>query len=648
MSNAQPSARRKSRFGSWHSPITAWLAARQSIRFGDIVVDENDVYWVESRPAERGRSVIVLHTPEGTTADVTDVPFSARSRVHEYGGGAFNVRNGVVYFVNFDDQRIYRKDLAGVVLPVTYENGNRYADLIIDDQRSRIICIQEAHQAAVKEPVNTIVAVSTTKLTEPRTLIKGNDFYSSPRMSPNGRYLAWLAWNHPNMPWDGTELWVSEIDRAGAVMNPHKIAGGVSESIFQPEWSPDNMLYFTSDKTGWWNIYRYTEDVVESLFEFEAEFALPQWNFGLSTYGFISCNRLACTFNQRGIWQLATIDINTRKMHRLQSAYSDIAHLKTMKESIVFYGGSPTEALSVVRHDTSSDQAFIIRRSEESSVDPGYISRPELIEFDTSGSRKAYGFFYSPQNKDYTEPLGERPPLIVVTHGGPTSCSYASLDLKIQFWTSRGFAVLDVNYGGSTGFGRPYRDRLKGNWGIVDVDDCVSGAEYLIKKNMVDVEKLIIRGGSAGGYTTLAALTFRDLFKAGASYYGVSDLESLTKETHKFESRYLDGLVGPYPEAESEYHKRSPINYPELLSTPVIFFQGLDDKVVPPNQAEKMVNALREKKIPVAYIAFAGEQHGFRKAENLKRTLEAELYFYSRVLGFDLTDDIAPVEIENI
>jgi dipeptidyl aminopeptidase/acylaminoacyl peptidase len=637
---------KKKSYGSWCSPITAELVARHSVRFGDLQVDGGVLYWIESRPAELGRSVIVQHTQDRRTRDVIQAPFSARSRVHEYGGGALTVSKGSVYFVNFDDQRIYKKNLAGVLHPVTPEDDNRYADLVVDEMRSRIICIQEAHKG--REPVNTIVSIDIESVSSSQELISGNDFYASPRISPNGRQLAWLAWNHPNMPWDGTELWMAEIDEAGMLADRRQVAGGVSESIFQPEWSPDNILYFVSDRNGWWNIYRYAGGAVEILTELEAEFGMPQWNFGLSTYGFVSRDLIASTFNQKGLWHLVTIDLQTRKMEQIETTYSDITHVRATSACIVFYGGSPTDGLSLIKHYVSTGRTDIIRRSEESYVDSGYISKPELIEFITTNDLKAYGFFYPPRNKDYVSPLKELPPLIVVMHGGPTSCSYTSLDLKIQFWTSRGFAVLDVNYGGSSGFGRPYRERLKGKWGIVDVDDCASGARYLIERDLVDGGRLIVRGGSAGGYTTLAALTFRDVFKAGASYYGVSDLESLAKETHKFESRYLNSLIGPYPEAARTYRERSPIGYTERLSAPIIFFQGLDDKVVPPNQAEKMVKALRKKGIPVAYIVFEGEQHGFRKAESLRRSLEAELYFYSRIFGIELSEDIIPVEIENI
>lgn len=635
-------------YGSWCSPITAELVARKSVRFGDVAIDGDDIHWVESRPAENGRSVIVQHTSDGKTVDILPPPFSARSRVHEYGGGTFAVHEGIVFFVNFEDQQIYRKDRGSVPYAITQTDGCRYADLIVDKTRNSVMCVQEAHAEAAEEPTNTIVSIGVERMNSPRILISGNDFYSSPRLSPDGRRLAWLTWNHPHMPWDGTELWMAGIDDAGKLIDPRKVAGGVSESIFQPEWSPDGMLYFVSDRNGWWKIHRYIDCKVEIVTELDAEFGMPQWNFGLSTFGFIDRDLLACVYNQKGIWHLATVDLRTLKMSRMETQYSDITHLRTTREWVVFYGGSPTEGLSVIKHCVATGETHVIRRSEESSVDSRYVSRPELIEFDTANDLKAYGFFYPPRNKDYVSPPAELPPLIVVMHGGPTSCSYTSLDLKILFWTSRGFAVFDVNHRGSTGFGRPYRELLNGNWGVVDVDDCVNGALYLMKEGLVDGKRLIIRGGSAGGYTTLAALTFRDVFKAGASYYGVSDLEALARETHKFEAKYLDSLIGPYPDAVKTYRERSPINYTGLLSEPIIFFQGLDDKVVPPNQAERMVEALRERRIPVAYIAFEGEQHGFRKSESLKRCLEAELYFYSRIFGFEISDKKSSVHIENL
>jgi dipeptidyl aminopeptidase/acylaminoacyl peptidase len=632
-------------YGTWCSPITAESVAKKSIRFGDLQVDGDCLFWVESRPAEKGRSVIVQHGSEGESRDIIQPPYNARSRVHEYGGGAFTVSKGIVYFVNFEDQRIYAKERTGMPHPLTTQDEKRYADLIVDEMRDRIICIEEAHGAS--SPVNSIVSIDMNGKVVPQRLVAGNDFYSSPCMSPDGKRLAWLTWNHPNMPWDGTELWMAEYDAAGRIKDPRKVGGGVSESVFQPEWSPGGTLYFVSDMNGWWSIYRFTGKGVEPMFSADAEFGMPQWVFGLSTYGFISEENIVCAFNRRGYWRLATINTETHELSEIDTPFNDITHLKTANEWIIFYGGSSQEGLSVIRHNAFTDKTQVIRRSDDTTVDPAYLSEPELVEFDTTDQKKAYGFFYRPRNKDYSGPSDERPPLIVVSHGGPTSCSYPSLDLKIQFWTSRGFAILDVNYGGSTGFGRPYRERLKGHWGMVDVDDCVNGAKYLIENDLVDRDRLAIRGGSAGGYTTLASLTFRDVFKAGASYYGVSDLEALARETHKFESRYLDGLVGPYPQAAKVYKERSPIYHVEHLRAPIIFFQGLDDKVVPPNQAELMVQALRDMKIPVAYIAFEGEQHGFRKAANIARCLEAELYFYSRVFGFDISG-ITTVPIENI
>ncbi|MDH4211133.1 MAG: S9 family peptidase [candidate division WOR-3 bacterium] len=633
--------------GSWRSPITSDIVARQSVRFGEIVVDGKDIYWVESRPAENGRSVIVRYDSRKRISDVIAAPYSARSRVHEYGGAAFTVHEGAIFFTNFADQRVYRQGPDLIPVPLTPDMDKRYADLQLDARRGRMVCIQEDHTRK-GEPINAIVDIDINGSGKSRILVSGNDFYASPRLSPDGSRIAWLTWNHPNMPWDGTELWVAEVDNQGALVNSRRIAGGVSESIFQPEWSPDGILYFVSDRNGWWNIYRFIDGKAECVTELDVEFGVPLWNFGLTTYGFLSEDRIACTYNQKGICYLATVDLRTKKLSQIESQFTDITHLKTTGDCLVFQGGSPTSALTVVRYYTKKPEETIIKASVDTRVGPGYISEPEAIEFKTKDDLKSYGFHYPPKNRDCVIASGELPPLIVVTHGGPTSCSYASLDLRIQFWTSRGFAVLDVNYGGSTGFGRPFRERLKGRWGIVDVDDCVNGAKYLVDKSLVDGNRVIIRGGSAGGYTTLCALTFRDFFKAGASYYGVSDLEALARDTHKFESRYLDSLVGPYPEASETYRERSPLYHAERLSAPVIFFQGLEDKVVPPDQAEKLVTALREKGIPVAYLAFEGEQHGFRRAENIKRALEAELYFYSRIFGFELREDVEPINIENI
>ena len=484
-------------------------------------------------------------------------------------------------------------------------------------------------------------------------MVSGNDFYSSPRISPDGARLAWLTWNHPNMPWDGTELWVGELKEDGTVRQATRVAGGVSESIFQPEWSPDGVLHFVSDRTEWWNLYRWREEYspsrVEPLCEMAAEFGIPQWTFGLSTYGFESSERITCVYIKNSTSHIARLSTATGKLEPLEVPYWGIRSLRVTPQRALFLADSPTEPTALVQLDFNRNRLEVLRRESNMPVDPGYLSVPQEIEFPTENGLSAFALFYPPKNRDYAAPEEARPPLLVISHGGPTGAARIGLDLEwVQYWTSRGFAVLDVNYGGSTGFGRAYRNRLKGKWGIVDVDDCANGARYLVQRGQVDGARLIIRGGSAGGYTTLAALTFRDVFKAGASYFGVSDLESLAKDTHKFESRYLDSLIGPYPEGRDLYVQRSPIHFTDRLSCPIIFFQGLEDKVVPPDQAVKMFEAVRSRGLPTAYIAFEGEQHGFRKAETIKRSLEAELYFYSRVFGFELGEQMEPVPIANL
>lgn len=664
-------------YGSWKSPITADLIVAGTIGLGGIALDGDDVYWSEGRPAEGGRNAIARRTPDGTITDVTPLPFNVRTRVHEYGGGSFTVKDGIIYFSNFADQRLYKGTGAPTLQepqPISQESGGnlRYADAVIDTERGRLICVCEDHTAGGHEPTNTLVSINLENDEDIQVLASGSDFYSSPRLSCDRTQLAWLSWNHPNMPWDGTQLWIAPIQADGLLGEPQLVAGGVEESVFQPEWSPDGALYFVSDRTGWWNLYRWhppfgkggREEVaqplltkapvgkavgeIEPLCEMEAEFGLPQWVFGMSTYAVESANRIICTYTQDGIWYLASLDTQTKQLEVIETPYTDISSIHAANGRAVFTAGSATEPTAVVQMDLATQQVEVLRQSSELEIDTGYLSTPQAIAFPTENGLTAYAFFYPPNNRDYTAPAGEKPPLIVKSHGGPTASTSSAFNLKIQYWTSRGFAFVDVNYGGSTGYGRDYHQRLKDNWGIVDVDDCTNAAKYLAEQGLVDGERLAIAGGSAGGYTTLAALTFRDVFKAGASYYGVSDLEVLAKDTHKFEARYLDGLIGPYPERKDLYEKRSPIHFTAQLSCPVIFFQGLEDKVVPPNQAEMMVEALKAKGLPVAYVAYEGEQHGFRRAENIKRTLDGEFYFYSRVFGFEPAEAIEPVLIHNL
>ena len=642
-------------YGSWKSPITSDLIVSGTVGLGQIAIDGDDIYWLEGRPSEAGRSVIVRRTPDGKITDVTPAPFNVRTRVHEYGGGSFVVSAGVVYFSHFTDQRIYCQTLDSQPEALTPAADCGYADAIVDRQKNRLICVRE-DRTGDGESVNTIVSINLANGEDIQILTQGDDFYASPRLSPDGSQLCWISWNHPNMPWDGTELWVTQINADGSLGEKNLVAGAVDESIFQPEWSLDGVLYFVSDKSNWWNLYRTPlnpplvrgEAGIEPLCEMAAEFGLPQWVFGMSTYAFVSETKIICTYTQQGKWHLASLDLTAKQLTKIETPYTDISSVKALGEIVVFLAGSPTGSAAIVQLNLATSQLEILRKSSDLSIDPGDLSVPEPIAFPTENGLTAFGFFYSPQNRDFAAPAGEKPPLVVKSHGGPTAATSSSMSLKIQYWTSRGFAVLDVNYGGSTGYGREYRKRLQDSWGIVDVDDCANGAKYLAQKGLVDGDKMAIAGGSAGGYTTLCALIFRDVFKAGASYYGVSDLEALVRDTHKFESRYLDGLIGPYPERKDLYIARSPIHSAERLSCPVIFFQGLEDKVVPPNQAEMMVEILKAKGLPVAYVAYVGEQHGFRRAQNIKRTLDGEFYFYSRVFKFELAESVEEVPIYNL
>jgi dipeptidyl aminopeptidase/acylaminoacyl peptidase len=652
----KPVAREKSMkkvapYGSWKSPITSDLIVAGTIGLGQVALDSDNVYWIESRPQEKGRNVIVRRTPDGMVRDAIPPPFNARTRVHEYGGGSFVVNGREVFLSNFADQRMYHQWPDRDPRAITPEGEWRYADAVYDGNFQRMICVREDHSVAGREAVNAIVSFPLYgQIGEQQVLVSGYDFYSSPRLNRDRSQLAWLCWNHPNMPWDGTELWVADVQADGSLANQKLVAGGIDESIFQPEWSPEGELHFISDRTGWWNLYRWRNNKIEALCPMEAEFGLPQWVFGMSTYAFREDenNGIVCSYVEHGFSRLAILDTATGKLEKIETPYTRIDGICTEDDRAVFVAASPTEATSIVSFDLTTRTFETLRRSSDLTIDSGYVSRPRPIEFPTENNLTAHAFFYAPCNQDFSALESEKPPLLVMIHGGPTAATSPTLRLGIQYWTSRGIAVLDVNYGGSTGYGRAYRERLNGNWGIVDVDDCVNGARYLAEKGLVDGNRLAITGGSAGGYTVLCALAFRDVFKAGASHYGVTDLEALEFDTHKFESRYTHGLVAPYPERADLYRERSPIYHTDRLSAPVIFFQGLEDKIVPPNQAEMMVEALRKKKLPVAYVAFEGEQHGFRQAANIKRALDGELYFYSCIFGFELAEPVEPVPIENL
>jgi dipeptidyl aminopeptidase/acylaminoacyl peptidase len=641
-------------YGSWRSPISASSLVEQAVRLGQVVVAGDDVFWNEGRPAESGRQVVVRRRADGSVADVVPEGFGARTLVHEYGGQSYAVApdGAWLVFSNLADQRLYRVALGGEGAPeaLTGEPGApmavRFADPEISPDGRWIVAVRERHLGpAATEVVNDVVAVPATG-GDPIVLAEGRDFFSAPRLSPDGAELCWLTWDHPNMPWDGTELWVATFAEGRVIGEPRLVAGGPSESVSQPRWSPGGLLHFVSDRTGWWSLYR-AGDGAPVVARDGTELTGPDWVFGQSTYAFLPDGRLVVVWSERNLDRLGVVDPDGT-VAEVDVPFTSIGSLRAAGPAgVVAIAGSPTASAAVVRIGLPGGEVEVLKPSRERSIDPAYVSVAEAIEFPTTGDRTAHAFFYAPTNPDFEGPAGELPPLIVQSHGGPTSATTSVLDLGRQYWTSRGFAVVDVNYGGSTGYGRAYRDRLQGSWGIVDVDDCVAAARWLADEGRVDGDRMVIRGGSAGGYTTLAALAFRDVFAAGASHYGVADAEALAADTHKFESRYLDGLIGPYPDARDVYVERSPIHHTDRLDRPMILFQGLEDKVVPPEQSEMMAEALRAKGVPFAYVAFEGEQHGFRKSDTIVRVAEAELWFYGRVLGFGPGDEIEPVKIEN-
>jgi dipeptidyl aminopeptidase/acylaminoacyl peptidase len=632
-------------YGSWASPITIDLLLK-----GDIVLtmprwDGTDLYWLEQRPLEGGRMVVVKRSG-GANTDVTPTGFNARTRVHEYGGGSYVVADGVVWFTNFDDQRLYRQEAGGAPQAVTPAVDVRHADMQHDARRNLIYAVREDHTAEGREAVNTLVALDPTGERDALTLASGNDFYSNPRLSVDGERLAWLTWNHPNMPWNSTELWVAELDGGGRVRSARAVVAG-EESICQPEWGSQGELYFVSDRSGWWNLYQVRGHRDFSLCRMDAEFAAPHWQFGKRYYSVLGGGELLCTYAKNGAVRLARLQLEDGKLAPVELLYNQFTEIAVNGRQAALIAASPTLSPRVLVVDLDSGAEEIVRVAGEKHIEPGYFSIPRAVEFSTEHGLTAHATYFGPKNRDFTAPEGERPPLLVHCHGGPTSEVRGTYDLEIQYWTSRGFAWVDVNYGGSTGYGRAYRERLHLEWGVVDVQDCINAARQLVRDGLVDGERVAISGGSAGGFTTLLALTKEDFFKAGSCLYGVGDLVTFVKDTHKFESRYLDWLVGPYPERADLYRDRSAVNFADGLNCPIILFQGLEDEVVPPSQSREFVEACRAKKLPYAYLEFAGEQHGFRKDSTIRRTLEAELYFFSRIFRFDPHDRLQPVEIEN-
>jgi len=639
--------------------VTAASLAADTVTVSEPRFDGSGICWLEGRPSDGGRVVVVRRGPDGTVSDVTSAPYNVRSRVHEYGGGAYDVASGVLVFCNFDDRRVYRADLsgegsAGEARPITPAGALRYGDLRIVSGGTAVLAVCEDHGTDGAEPSNRLVRLDATgdNADGGAVLVTGPDFVSSPALSRDGRRLAWLQWDHPNMPWDGTELCVAEVDAAGQLTAPRVIAGGPTESVSQPRWAPDGRLVFVSDRSGWWNLYAcdVTDPAAgEALWPDDHEFADPSWVFGMSSYGISDEGVLLVRWLDEGYAHLGTVDLRSGDRTQIDLDITAVASVVVSAESALLLVGYSDRPNALVRLDLTAPGAVqVLRESSPMTLELDQVSLAEPMTWQAPDGEPVYGFFNPPRSSGYRGPEGELPPLIVMSHGGPTGMSPPIFDSHVQFWTTRGIGVLTVNYRGSSGYGRAYRDKLKGLWGVVDVDDCTSGAVAMASKGLADPHRLAIRGGSAGGYTTLAALTFRDVFTAGASLFGIGDLEMLAKDTHKFESRYLDGLVAPYPEGRELYRERSPIHHVDQISCPMILLQGRDDPVVPLNQAESMADALRAKGLPIALMVFDGEGHGFRKAATVIRAFEAEAYFYSRMFGFHLADHVEPVEIENL
>ena len=637
-------------FGSWESPITSDMVAGKSPKIAETRIHQGHIFWLESKPEEKGRNAIMMYR-NGQSQCLLPAPLSAKSKVHEYGGGSYLVHGSLIYFVLADDQQIYVFDFQAASfdpVQLTFNENQRFADLAIAPETGQLFAVCEDHSQNDQEPQNTIVSIDISTAGDSplkasgvagtnsvSVVCSGHDFYSNPRVSPNGEKICWVSWDHPNMPWDNSELWQATLAQDGTLSQPQKISGNGNESIFQPQWSPNGTLFFVSDRNNWWNIYQYQNDTITSVTELSAEFATPQWTFNMSTYSFLNNNAIFATYSQDGAWHICEIDVDNRALKPLGSPCTMVYSVACENDKAVFIGSTPTSLTNVYlsnhscsHFDTLLTPPFIPKED---------ISIAQAIHFPTTHNQQTYGFYYPPANSSFT--CEGAPPVIVICHGGPTGATANSLELKIQYWTSRGFAVMDVNYRGSTGYGRQFRHLLHKKWGILDVDDVSAAAKYAVDHNLAAQNQCIIKGSSAGGYTVLAALAFTDTFDCGVSLYGIGDLETLARDTHKFEARYLDSLVGAYPEEQSTYIERSPIHKVEDIRCPLLVFQGLEDKVVPPNQAEAMVSAVRNNNMPVSYVKFDNEGHGFRQAENIKTMLEEELAFYTKIFNLDCSPD---------
>jgi dipeptidyl aminopeptidase/acylaminoacyl peptidase len=637
-------------FGGWESPFPIELLTKGAVGLGEITSHDGVRWWLEGRPDEGGRQVLVRHDRDGTMTRLSPEGFNARTRVQEYGGGAYAVDVDLVVVSDFATGGLHRITAPGAAEPFTPPRAWRYADLVIDRPRNRILAVREDHEketlARHGEAENALVAVDLAS-GESIVIAEGSDFFGAPRLSPDGRRLAWLRWSHPNMPWDGTELVVADLDDAGLPVTPRVVAGGRTDWIAQPRWSPDGVLHFVAEPDGWMNIQRETADGrIEAVAAIEAEFAFPDWLFAYANYAFAGDGSIVAIGRSGSRDRLYRLPVAGGSAEEIPVDFTEISYLTIDGGTAVFRAASPQLPWAIYEMDLKTGALRVLRRGFSETFDAADVSSSSLVEFPTTGGLTAFGLYYPPHNRAFRGPDGELPPLIVTSHGGPTASASTAFAIAVQLFTSRGYAILDVDYGGSTGYGKAYRKRLEGEWGVVDVDDCVNGAAWLAEQGLVDGDRLAIRGGSASGYTTLCAVTFRDRFKAGTSYFGIGDLETFVKQTHKFESRYLDSLVGPYPAAAERYRERSPLNFPERIHCPALILQGADDRIVPPAQAEQIVDALWERRLPHAYLLYPGEDHGFRSKDNIIGSFEAELSFYGQIFGFEPADQLVPLEVK--
>jgi dipeptidyl aminopeptidase/acylaminoacyl peptidase len=633
-------------YGSWASPISIDDLTAGAKLISAPRIDGDQIYWLETRPDQGGRTSIRRRELGGDEPiELTAAPAYVRTRVHEYGGGEYDVRDGVVVYSEFGDGRLYRMDHDGDPQPLTPQASFRYADLRVHPERGLVLAVREDHSQC-GEPLNTIVALELDGPNESggTVLCNGADFYSTPELSDNGQ-LAWTEWNHPNMPWDSTMIMVGRFDGA-AVVDAVPAAGGPGESAVQPRWLSGDQLIFVSDRTGWWNLYLRRDRIDRPLCPMDAEFSGPQWSLGLSPYAVLDDDHLLCSMTRTGMPSIAMLTISNGTLVPVTEPAVGSLSVATGPGVGAAVLGYPNRPPTLAIFDVDQQTWCDVVAASPTVLEPDSVSCAQAVSW-YGDQGEVHGWFYPPTNLEYEAPAGDLPPLLTLSHGGPTGTAVPYFQIGHQFWTSRGFAILDLNYGGSAGFGRAYRDRLIGQWGVADVRDCADGAQAMAEQGLADPARLIAKGASAGGYTTLRALTSTQVFSAGISLFGVADLEALAIETHKFESHYLDRLVGPYPEARNVYRERSPIDHADELSAPILLLQGLDDRVVPPDQAEAMANAARRKGLPVTLIMFEGEGHGFRSAGTIRVSTQAQIYFLSQIFGIEPADAVPPIKIEN-